>query len=64
MTATNAANDTLLSASFAIEGKPASAIQEYYCGIISQRENAEPLCTNFHSFPSYEELFKIISDKS
>lgn len=58
----NIARDTIASAAFKIDGKEQIEIQDYFTGIINQRENAVPLCNKFHNYPSYKMMCDFIKD--
>lgn len=59
----NSSRDCLRSAVFKIDGKQPIEIQDYFSGLISFRENAEPLCVKFHSLPSYEAMGRLFEEE-
>jgi len=62
MRSCNIARDTLKTAVFKIEGRERSEVENYFTGIINPRENSVPLCSKFHSYPTYAEMNDFVRD--
>jgi len=58
----NVSRATLNSAVFLIEGKEFSAVGDYFGNLVNVRENSVPLCSTYHGFPNYSDMFDIISE--
>jgi len=56
MRALNTSRMTLTFVPFKIEGKSESELRNYFSNLIMVRENAEPLCSEYHSLPTYETM--------
>lgn len=60
MVALNSSRMTLTFVPYEIEGFDSSDIQWYFANLVYVRENAESLCSNFHSLPNYRTMFERI----
>lgn len=59
----NISRMTLRSAVFMISGRDQSDIQNYYANLIHVRENAVPLCEEFHGLPAYREMYRLLTKR-
>lgn len=63
MTASNISRMTLAAVIYEIEGRSKLDIPEYFSNLINVRENAEYLCKQFHSLPSYSDMINIFEQE-
>jgi DNA polymerase elongation subunit (family B) len=54
---------TMRNVMFKIDGRDQNDIQDYYANLVHVRENAIPLCEEFHSLPSYREMYGLLTEK-
>lgn len=63
MRAINIARMTMRFAPISIDdNKDRTSIERYFANLINVRENAQELCTDYHGFPSYTMIFKLVND--
>ena len=62
MRALNTSRMTLKFVPISIDGKSQPELRRYFTNLINLRENAEQLCSDYHSLPTYAEMARLIDD--
>ena len=63
MTTFNTSRMTLTFVPYSITGKDQPMVRKYFADLITVRENAVSLCSQYIGLPSYQEMNKLISAK-
>lgn len=63
MRAINVSRMTMTFAPISInDNKDRDPIERYFANMINVKENAHDMCSEFHGFPTYTEMIKLVED--
>lgn len=62
MRAINQSRMTLTFVPILIDGMTRDELDRYFGNLVNVRENAETLCSVYHGFPDYKEMYELVRD--